>query len=206
MRTRETSPDLCDLVRTHLPAGFSALLNITPDDDSGPPWKEFDGHGEVRCVTHAYGIPEGWRHLHTNRFQVWIYNWAGALAQAKAEGWGTSRKLLPLPGNKRVTRAQVREAAVQADMDHMRGYLDGSWSYVGVVVKIRDADGVEVGEDSLWGVENSDVVWLKETVAEVFTNAAWDYMEPRRLQRWRAALHEARQRRYWASRDVVTRA
>jgi endonuclease YncB( thermonuclease family) len=76
----------------------------------------------------------------------------------------------------------------------LRGFLNGDWCYVGVV--IEDSQGNTL--DSLWGVETFK--GHHEAFAREMVAACW----ATKREAWRKALHEARERKYWASRDVET--
>lgn len=127
-----------------LPNGWKLVFELQYDSDCGPPWKEFDGHGEVE-----------WVHRHLEEWERnWVLSWDGSskllydfdasLAKAKREGWG--------PG--------TPYEAVKADFDYLYGYCNDEWCYVGIIVRLEDEQGKEIDEDSCWGFESNDVEYL----------------------------------------------
>jgi len=195
-----------------LPAGYSLRVKIENDDCSDAPWDGDSGHGEVRHEYQYHGTPKlarGETILYSERGDHWIYNQGAAFVTAWRDGWGLSTdslaKLTRKLG-KKPTRSQIRAEAVRQDMAFLRGYLSNDWNYVGVYVTLHDAAGVEVSADSLWGIESNAGDYLLEVAAECADNcmhAAGIDLETR-AKNWRAALVEARMRRYWAQRDVQT--
>ena len=126
-------------------------VSIEIDDCIGHPWDEFDCHGPVRESRrpHVEGRSDkspGERPLNSagrNELQFY-YDWQGAIAKAKAEGWNTESFDAPNPALR----------AVQADFDRLRAYLAGDWFYSVVTVSAVDSDGNEIASDTLGGVES----------------------------------------------------
>lgn len=171
------------------------VARIYADDLADAPWENEDRHGPVRHVYSHYGRPgkrPGERILHSEGRDHWLYDWQAAAAAARADGWDAP----PYDAPDRINRA------VQADFDHLRGYLRGDWCYVGIgVVLASDAENAsdtDYFSNAVWGVNDGG-----EHVKEVAREIAGDILHDRR-QAWRAALTEARARKYWASRDVAT--
>lgn len=196
-----------------LPAGYSLRVKIENDDCSDAPWDRDSGHGEIRHEwCRRYGTPklaQGETILYRDGCDYWIYNQGAAFVTARRDGWGLSTdslaKLTRKLG-KKPTRSQIRAEAVRQDMAFLRGYLSNDWNYVGLYVTLHDAAGVEVSADSLWGIESNAGDYLLEVAAECADNCMRDAgidLETR-AKNWRAALVEARMRRYWAQRDVQT--
>lgn len=127
--------------------GLAFKVYIEPDNDSGTPWTECDGHGPVENVPvrreYRDGLAKrpGQRPLSRNDNRA--YDWQAAVKQARAEGWG--------PRTPYRTAGQAAHAAVQRDFDYLKAWCDDEWQYVGVVVALDKPD-VEY-EDSTWGVE-----------------------------------------------------
>ncbi len=195
-----------------LPAGYSLRVKIEDDDINDAPWDRCDGRGAVRHEYQYYGTPKlarGETILYSECGDHWIYNQGAAFVTAWRDGWGLSpddlAKLTRTLG-KKPTRSQIRAEAVRQDMAFLRGYLSNDWNYVGVCVTLHDADDDEIASDSLWGIESIAGDYLLEVAAECANNcmhAAGIDLQTRAKQ-WRAALVEARMRRYWAQRDVQT--
>lgn len=194
-----------------LPAGYSLRVKIENDDSGNAPWDDC-GHGEVRHQYSTYGAPKlarGETILHSERGDHWIYNQGGAFVTAWRDDWGLppdSLAKLTRTLGKKPTRSQIRAEAVRQDMRYLRGYLSNDWSYIGVCVTMHDADDDEITSDSLWGIESNAGDYLLEVAADCADNcvhAAGIDLQTRAKQ-WRAALVEARMRRYWAQRDILT--
>lgn len=194
-----------------LPAGYSLRVKLEDDDSGNAPFDD-DCHGQTRQEYSYYGTPKlakGETVLYSDRGDYWIYNQGQAFVTAWRDGWGLpdddlaklTRKL-----GKKPTKGQIRAEAVRQDMAHLRDYLSNAWNYVGVCVTLHDAAGIEVSADSIWGIESNAGDYLLEVAADCANNcmhaAGIDLAS--RAKQWRAALSEARMRRYWAQRDVQT--
>lgn len=174
------------------------------DDIQSPPWENSDGHGTVRYIDNRESLGRGeviLCDLDRGRF---VYNFGAALLTASRDKWG-----LPPPEvgslaqrlGKKPTKAQIRAEAVRKDMQYLRGFCSGDWIYIGVCVRIIGSDGAPQGEpfeNALWGIESCGEYW-EEVAHEIADEILSD-----RGRAWRAALREARARKYWAARDVVT--
>jgi hypothetical protein len=165
-------------------------------DDSGRgfPWDEHDGHGVVRRTSrnpHWHRETDkrpGERPMNKpdrNEDQFY-YDWQESMRVARRDGWCMGK-----------TGADFH-AAVQADFDYCRAWLSGDKFWVGV--RVTSADGAE---DSLWGIDSGHSKRDYEYADECAYECAENILHMKR-QAWRAALKEARARRYWASRDVET--
>ena len=183
--------------------GREFLVSLYPDDDVDPPWETEEGHGQVeyqgssRCP-----IPRGWTVLYNDPRGPgrWVYNFGAALVQASREGWGLSPDQLARLGPK-PSRGKIRAETVRTDMAHLRGYIVGDWCYIGVCVQIIGPDGRPEGtpfDYALWGVESEGDYWR-----EVADELADEILHHRR-EKWRKTLSEARARKYWESRDIIT--
>lgn len=187
--------------------GRRFVVNLYPDNFHGAPWDECDGHGPVRELDPGEPLQRGEVLFYDNPRgrDRWAYGFGAALVQAWREGWGLDpedlQRLRDRIGRK-PTKGQIRAEAVRKDMRYLRGYLAQDWCYVGVCVQLLGPDGEPVGNEfghALWGVESAGDYW-----EEVARDIADEILSEHR-DAWRAALSEARARRYWESRDVVTR-
>jgi hypothetical protein len=193
-----------------LPRGYSLRYRIKPDDCSNPPWENEDGHGPVRWTDEREKPARGETVLYSDyRNGQYFYNQGAAFVQAWKEGWGISAESLQrLTRNlgKKPTKGQIRAQAVREDMAHLRGFLSGDWCYIGVVVELIGPDSAEpIDTDSLWGIESNGDYW--EVVAGELADQLLHSNGLTLVQRgkaWRDALHEARETKYWACRDVAT--
>ena len=140
-----------------LPDGFTLTFTSEYDTDLGAPWEEEDGHGPVTDWVHREKRA-GEILLCSDRGAKRFYDFAGAMAIAKRDGWGPSDEALAALTRKlghAPTKGQLAEAAVLADFHHLEGWASGRWRYVGVIVTLRNPEGEEVDSESLWGVEDS---------------------------------------------------
>jgi hypothetical protein len=180
-------------------------MAIFTDDTSDPPWKRSDGHGPCRWISDRERMEPGETVLWDTRDGRYVYNRGAAIVQAARESWGLcDKKMVRLVSRlgKKPTRAQIRYAAVLADMEFLRGWCADDWHYVGVGVRILDPHGDPIGEDydnAIWGIESSAGEYLQETAAEL----AGEILRIRG-NAWRAALSERRQVKYWEARGVPT--
>jgi hypothetical protein len=177
------------------------------DYDRAPPWDpDWDeGQGIVTYRRSRSDKKPGERLLaHDRGGDSYYYDFAATMQKAKEQGWGISgedRAKLREKLGREPTEGEIRVAAVEANMQHLRGYIMEHWWWIGVSVRIIGPDGEPQGDDyehALWGVESEGDYW-KEVAADL----AGEILHERR-KAWRAALKEARQRRYWEARGVMT--
>jgi hypothetical protein len=148
--------------------GYHFRFKLEEDVDMGAPWEEHDGHGPVRTVQYLSGRQidkkPGERVLWENgsRHNVYLYDWQGAIALAKKDGWG-----VPAGLRENLTPGRIAELAVQADFDRLRGYLNEHWSWVGVVVQMLDDEGDVVETNSLWGIESDSPEYHDQVAREL---------------------------------------
>lgn len=169
--------------------GRTFVVAVCPDEDACAPWEREDGHGEVRHVCNRESKAPGERPLHEDRGGMWLYDWKGAIQTARRDGRDA-------PPYQTGTRGQRAARAVQADFDHLQGWLSGRWHYVGVMVAEMPAEGFGVDwrnatafaddlaygdgsalracEDmeSLWGIESIDEAYIGETALELVEGLA----------------------------------
>lgn len=164
------------------------------DEGHEPPWESSEGHGPIR-EDYQRGKRPGERVLApTGSRDVWyLYDWAEAVRIAKRDGWDA-------PPYGEGTKGQRAARAVAADFEFIRGWLNDDWHYIGIEVTLLGAGDEETGHiASLWGVESCGdfpAECARELADECLYEAASEF---------RKALHEARERRYWANRGVETR-
>ena len=183
--------------------GITVRLEYFHDYDAGMPWENADGHGPVRKSNHRHGVnwstngdkQPGERPLNCpdrNEYQFY-YDWQSAMKIAKRDGWNAA----PYDAPNKALRA------VQADLDFLRSFLNEEWGYVGIVCTVLDAEGEETTDaDSCWGFETFKDYHL--TAGKELAESLAEAVHKAKLDNWRYALREARQRKYWASRDVVS--
>lgn len=76
-------------------------------------------------------------------------------------------------GDKAKARKAAHDAAI-ADRDRLLGLKDGSWWFVGVVVTVRDAQGREVGQSSVCGIESDAGDYFQEVARDCLSEAMPD--------------------------------
>jgi len=173
--------------------GHTFRVYFPYDDIGDTPWDRCDVHGVVSEWTTRAKRP-GERVLCEDRKSRRYYDVQATMAIARRD-WVAN----PRDGKK---AAEL----VAEDFEHMRRWCSDEWSYVGVVVALLDDDGCPCVEDSLWGIESDAHDYLEKTAHEIADQILHSRNElpEQRRQAWRNALHEARERRYWAQRDVAT--
>ncbi len=169
--------------------GLEARVELPYDQDMGPPWKEHDGHGVVTEWTTREKRP-GERVLCRDFNRRRYYDFAGAVEKARREEWG-DRTVLAKELGREPTAGELAVWAVEADFERLEDWCDDGWHWIGVVVKIRDADEREVYKDSLWGIEDDTDYW-KEVAAECIEGFL------------RRHVREKTEAQYWAERGVLT--
>lgn len=180
--------------------GVTVRIEYFYDSDTEPPWENAEGHGPVRKSNYRHGQHSsdkkpGERPLNCpdrNEYQFY-YDWQEAIKIAKRDEWNAE----PFDAPNKALRA------VQADFNFIRGYLNDEWQYVGIVCTVLDADGDEtMDSDSCWGFETFKD--YHETAGREMAETLAENVHTAKLESWRSALREARNRKYWASRDVMT--
>jgi hypothetical protein len=88
------------------------------------------------------------------------YDFQAAVAQARAEGWDAA----PYTG----TRGERAARAAMADFKRLRDWCDNHWHYCGVIVRLLDDEGDDMGEsESLWGIESDADDYHREVAQEL---------------------------------------
>lgn len=190
--------------------GREFLATVEADDFGDAPWENDAGGVEVTRVAHDYGSRWGRRkkpgevvfHRGGRSEYSYVVNIPDALKQARAE----QRSLSPESTDNLVSRlgraATKREIAVEAvrqNIEFLRGWCADEWQYVIIGVTLLDADGEPTGTMEYLGGVESCGDYARTEVAPGLA----DEILANRGQAWRAALAEARARKYWACRDVV---
>ena len=184
--------------------GRQFRVDIVDDDDTTPPWERDHAHGSVRYIDDRESLQRGEVVLYDCDRSRYVYNFGAALLQASREKWGLAPDALQALTQRlgrKPSRGQIRAAAVRADMEYLRQWCADYWSYIGVCVRIIGPDGEPDGDKyahAMWGVESFGDYWQ-----EVARDIA-DGILRERGQAWRAALVEAREVKYWCTRDVQT--
>ena len=173
--------------------GYVVKIETPYDEHHGAPWEECDGHGPVSEWTTRDKAP-GERILATDRHSRRYYDFAEAVKIARRDGWDTK------PYNTG-TKGERAHRAAEADFEYLRRWCNEQWRYIGVCVTVY-RNGAEIGQDSLWGIEDDGDYW-KETAAEL-VNEVIHADEVNRKIAAKLKAKETRERNYWNARDVVT--
>lgn len=193
--------------------GFEFIAKLYEDDNNDAPWERDDGHGPVRTTRCFHGRPgkrAGEVVLFSERGYYVIYDAKEATALARRDGWGIQpekrdelRQRYRQTGN--VTKRSDAALAVFEDERFLRGWLNNDWYYVGVAVQMTGSDDDRY-QYAVWGVESDCEDYIRELADELADESLRGkrLLPEQRREDWLAALKEARERRYWAQRDVVT--
>lgn len=180
------------LTQTIEHVGQTVLIEYFHDAVTGAPWENAEGHGAVTRVHTYYGNIKKkpgqvvLHHGERNEYS-YLYDFADTMEIAKSDGWNAEpyNPEEDTPGKKALR-------AVNADMDFLRGWCIGQWSYVGIVCTLLDSEGEKTDiSESCWGFET-----FKDYHLEAGKEMAESLAE--------SANRETESVTYWASRDVVT--
>ena len=118
--------------------GLTFGVTLEPDTDAGFPWDNMSTFGTVTHWERRDKAP-GERILLLGRSGARFYNFAGAVAQARREGY----------------TGPAAVEAVEQEFNYFRAWCNDQWRYVGVVVTLLDVEGNPTDEsDVLWGVDD----------------------------------------------------
>ncbi len=174
--------------------GYTAKLAVEWDTDTEAPWEHCDGHGPVSDWETRDKAP-GELVLSSDRNSKRFYDFAEACKLALRDGWGSKNC------REGMTAKEKAATAARDDFDFLYGWANDQWHYVGVCVTVYYG-GVQVADDSLWGVEDCGDYW-REVAAEMIVGAM-DQDKRQRKAHAIAARRESKERNYWAARDVAT--
>lgn len=99
---------------------------------------------------------------------------------------------------KPLTTGEIRAEAVRRDYEHLRGWANDQWHFVGVIVTLlgddEDQDDLVPTDygHALWGIEDTDPAYIRSTADELIDEVV------------RAAHDEFLEAQHWAARDVTT--
>lgn len=135
---------------TTLPNGWKIKVAFEYDSDSGPPWKECDGHGVIYETRSREDHMDNWI-LNSERGWYRYYAWKASLELAVKDGWGC-------PPYDTSTAMD----AVKSDYEFLRRWCNDEWWYVGMIVTLLDEDDTELHEESCWGFDSDSIDYLCE--------------------------------------------
>ena len=188
---------------TFIHRGVPFRVHFESDDHMGAPWDEECGHGPVREVSYSYYSKPtkfaGERVMHQDGRTAWLYDWAGAMVQAREEGWGLGEdelvKLTKQLG-RTPTPGQVTERAVSLDFQRLCRWLSSDWTWVGVCVEELHAKDFSEGiinpvcsryENAIWGIESDAGEYLDQVAHEMAEERLSG-----RVNEWRLQLAQKR--------------
>lgn len=173
--------------------GYSVRVRVEHDQDMRAPWEEHDGHGPVSDWRRKETKAAGERVLHYDGRLCLFYDFAAAVEIARRDGWDAP----PYTG----TRGERAARAVERDFMRLRDWCRGDWYWIAVCVEVS-RDGAVLVADWCGGIESDSDYW-REHAAKV-AQGAIEQDKAARKAAAAAARKEARERAYWACRDVVT--
>lgn len=149
---------------THAGRTFTAALHY--DSDTGAPWEREDGHGPVS----GWRVSDkraGERVLHDAGYSICYYDFAGAVALAKRDGWGLSPDSLAALTTRLGRAPTLGEIAAQAaeqDFARLKAWCDNKWHWCGIVVTCDDEPDME---ESVWGIESDSPDYHREVAGDL---------------------------------------
>lgn len=171
-------------------SGFTFSVEYHYDADFGAPWEEHDGHGPVSDWEQRDKKP-GELILCEDRGSKRFYNYAEACRIALRDGWGAPGAI------EGETKRQKAARAAMSDFKYLRGWCNGDWHWVGIVVKMLDAEGEETGEEeSVWGFDSCLDEYLRSEAERMAEDIAAGVMRTMRFKQQgesvRASIRDAR--------------
>lgn len=162
---------------------FKVTATIHRDDYGIVPWKRWDCHGIVSVWTNR-GMLKGERVLNTDNGSYRYYNFDETVKIAQKDGWGlgpTQLANLEARLGRKPTKREIAVEAVELDFQHLKGWCEDKWFYVGVAVTVTDTKhGILLtGEcdHSGFGIESNRPDYLTEVANELFDEAVKDAEE-----------------------------
>lgn len=146
--------------------GYTVKINCFHDSDMGPPWEEHEGHGPVSKWTQRDKRP-GERVLCQERNNYRFYDFQGAIAQAKSEGWGIGpdeESALEKELGRKPSKTETIVAAVEHDFKRLKAWCNDEWFWTGYKTEITAPDGTTTEGDSCWGFDD-EAYMIKDALA-----------------------------------------
>lgn len=160
----EAMPDYVGTSETVEHDGFRLAVRLEYDCDHGTPWEECDGHGPVSEWTTRAKL-SGELELCRDRSHRRFYDFAEACRIARRDGWNAAPYVVA--GE---TARQKAARAARADFERLRAWCTDEWHWLGVVVT-ASRNGIELGRDSLWGIESDAGEYLREVADDLAAQA-----------------------------------
>ena len=166
-------------------SGFTFSVEYHYDEYSGAPWDEADGHGPVSDWEWR-GKKPGELILCENRGYKRFYDYAEACRIALRDGWGAPGEI------EGETERQKAARAAMSDFEFLRGWCNGDWHWVDIVVKMLDAEGEETGdEESVLGFDSSSDEYLRSEAERMAEDLAAGVMRTMRFKQQGESIKNA---------------
>ena len=181
--------------------GLNFECIVSPDDYCSMPWKENDGHGEMREIYSPYVRPDkkpGERIIYSDGRTYWVYDVAASIAIAKRDAWGCDEVT---PG---MSTGQGAAVSVESDIRYIVDWLNGDRFYVRIEVYQIDRDGEKRGDSEYLGGIDSGYSRASDAYRKDCANDLASEIVYEKRKAWRAAMKDCRARHYWVSRDIIT--
>lgn len=159
---------------THNGQEFRAIVSR---DDLGAPWKEHDGHCDVREVSNNYGTEYGeskrpgeFVFHRGDRRNDWAYvaDIPECLRAAIRDGWGCpdeDKARFVSKHGRQPTKRETAYLAVMADLEFLRGWLADDWCWVCLEVYPVDSEGERIGQSEyLGGIDSLSGDYIRDEV------------------------------------------
>lgn len=154
--------------------GRRFAITSTPDEDAGPPWQDYDGHGPVSDWRPKDSKRPGELILHEDQDGTCrFYDMAEAQRIALKDQWGIPQGTAQ---GYTLTKPQIAHLEVRADFEYLKGWCTDQWHYVTVAATLLDDDGEPTEYTSYCGgVEDSQEAHILEIGKECAAEAWSDY-------------------------------
>lgn len=141
--------------------GVKFNVYVCPDESSRPPWENNDCHGPVSKWTTRSKKP-GEMVLANDHGQSIYYDFQESCRIAK-------KRLPGIPRCDGKTKRQIAANYAMEDFKYLRGYINGYWEYVGVIVQLLDDDGDEIlgDSESVWGIESNNKCYINTIASQL---------------------------------------
>lgn len=141
--------------------GVKFNVYVCPDESSRPPWENNDCHGPVSKWTTRSKKP-GEMVLANDHGKNIYYDFQESCRIAKKRSLG----IWHYDGK---TKRQIAANYAMEDFKYLRGYINGDWEYVGVIVQLLDDDGDEIlgDSESVWGIESNDKCYINTIASQL---------------------------------------
>lgn len=172
---------------TALPNGWSLVVKVENDQDSGPPWEDCDGMGVIKeSRWHPGDSYTDW--ILNDQHNYRYFDWKATLPIAIKEG-------LDAPPYRTGNKREQAMRAMKRTYEFLRAWCNDEWYYVGIIVELHDERGCLLGESSCWGFESENISYVTSEVrawaCHLIRDARKAVQEQRRQERISRRYHDA---------------